>query len=184
MERFNELADWRKQTADELGLEANDLLTYQALRHIAQEPPETPAQLAQIEGVSSIAIERYTDHLVVANEPEPDSPLSLPETTTAETQASWQVTLSLYQDGHTVLAIAERRMISPLTVVSHLAKAIDSGESVDLSRVAPGLDVLASIRNVLASEPNATNERIHEALGERVSRIEIRLACLYLDQQS
>ena len=184
MERFNELAEWRKQTADELGLEANDLLTYPALRQLAQEPPETTAQIAQIEGVGTIAIERYADRLMVSTEPVPDALPALPERTDDAPQASWEVTLELYRDGHTVLAIAERRMISPLTVVSHLAKAIDSGESVDLSRVAPGPDVLAAVRNVLASEPDATYERIHEALGERVSRIEIRLACLYLDQQS
>ncbi len=69
-QRFNELADWRKQTADELGLEANDLLTYPAMRQLAQEPPQTQAELAQIEGVGSIAIERYADALIIAKEPQ------------------------------------------------------------------------------------------------------------------
>ena len=184
MERFNELADWRTQTAAEHGLEPNDLLTYQALRQVAQEPPQTPAELAQIEGVGSIAIERYASQLIVAKEPKSDAPLLLPESAALDYQASWEHTFSLYRDGHTVLAIAERRMLSPLTVVSHLGTAIEKEQTVDLSPVIPASEIVDTVRSVRLREPDATSERIHEALSERVSRVEIRLACLYLDQQS
>ena len=184
MERFNELADWRKQTAEELGVGPNDLLTYPAMRQLAQEPPQTQAELAQIEGVGSIAIERYADALLIAKEPEQSIPLVLPETTDSTYQSSWEVTLELYRQGHTVLAIAERRMLSPLTVVSHLGTAISKSEPVDLSSDGPSPTVIAAVRGVLANEPDASRERIHEILNERVSRVEIRLALLHLEQES
>ena len=184
MERFNELADWRKETAEQEGVQANDLLTFQALRQLAQEPPRSTTELAQIEGVGTIAIERYAERLLISPEPAAATPSALPESTESAYQASWQITLQLYSEGHTVLAIAERRMLSPLTVVTHLATAIDQGNTVDLSRVRPPEQVLSAVANVLTQEPEPSFERIHEALNEQVSRVEIRLARLYLEQQS
>ena len=184
IERFNELADWRKDTAEQEGVQANDLLTFQALRQLAQEPPRSTTELAQIEGVGTIAIERYAERLLISPEPAAATPPALPESTESAYQASWQITLQLYREGHTVLAIAERRMLSPLTVVTHLATAIDQGNTVDLSRVRPPEQVLSAVANVLTQEPDPSFERIHEALSEQVSRVEIRLAYLYLEQQS
>lgn len=93
---------------------------------------------------------------------------------------SWEQTLKLWREGCSILAIAERRMQAPQTVLAHLQTAIRNGEAVDLSAELPSVARLNEIRAALAASENVGEA--HERLGNRYSRFELRL--VRLDQES
>ena len=144
-QRFNALAEWRTLTSNQESCDPSDLLTFEAMRALAQSVPPTVDALARVDGVGSLAVERYWRELSaileiseapVAQPVEKQAEPS-PSTPAGDTQQSWETTLNLFQSGHSLLAIAERRMLSPATVASHLVTAMRNGVSVDLEPALP-----------------------------------------------
>ena len=181
-QRFNALSAWRGMMADEEGCEASDLLTYPAMRELAEHPPATIAAFASVEGVGSLALEKYANDLAAIlgigaqaeSEPRPPVP------PTDRAQQSWEVTLDLYDDGHSILAVAERRMLSPSTVVSHLITSLRHGRATDLKRSLPPSDAVEAVRREIMRDPDASGSVIHERLNQRLSRPEIALTVAYI----
>ncbi|MCY3733121.1 MAG: helix-turn-helix domain-containing protein [Chloroflexi bacterium] len=93
---------------------------------------------------------------------------------------SWQVTLDLYESGHTVLAIAERRMLSPGTVASHLVLAMKQGQQIDLKRSLPPVETVQLVRRLLGEDPDATIADLQERLDHRLSNSDLRLVLAHL----
>ena len=158
------------------------------MRQLAEHPPQSIAAMAALDGVGTLVAERFADEVaaiigmgVIAEPP------AMPETAPAVTPApsgggpqSWQVTLDLYEDGHTVLAIAERRMLSPSTVVSHLVTGLRHGVRLDLERSLPPADQVEAVRHELTRDPDANASAIHEQLEQRLSRAEVTLTLAHL----
>ena len=101
-------------------------------------------------------------------------------TDSSERNQSWQVTLDLYQAGHTLLAIAERRMLSPSTVASHLVAAKRDGIELDLGPALPPSGQVQLVRQTLSDDPDASVAELHERLDYRLSRAELRLVLAHL----
>ena len=180
-QRFNALAAWRSLTSDNEQCDPSDLLTFPAMREVAEHTPSSIEALSAVDGVGALAVERYADELALilgirSDNPEPPTP---PSSRTADAP-SWQVSADLYQDGHTILAIAERRMLSPGTVASHMATAIRNGQDIDLQRSLPPVDVVQTVRRLLGDDPDASIAALHERLEYRLARSELQLVVAHL----
>ncbi len=196
-QRFNALAEWRTMVSERESCDTSDLLSYAAMRQLAEHPPQSIAALAVVDGVGALVAERFADDVAaIIGIGTVSEATSAPESAPAVSPApsgggpqSWQVTVDLYEDGHTVLAIAERRMLSPGTVVSHLLTGLRQGVQLDLERSLPPAEHVSAIQRELMRDPDASNAAIHEQLEQRLSRPEVSLTIAHLrpperDQQS
>ncbi len=181
-QRFNALAEWRSETSTSEACEPSSLLSFAAMRQLAESPPPTVAQLASVDGVGTATVEKHAEDLLrllgvesQASEAQPPS-----RNPAAEQTQSWQITLELYEDGHTLLAIAERRMLSPGAVASHLVTAMRNGADVDLSPALPSTEIVQAVRRLLSTDPDASVSDLHERLEYRLSRAEMRLVEAHL----
>ena len=181
-QRFNAVAAWRTMTATNEQCDPSDLLSFPAMREVAEHTPASIEALAAVDGVGPLAVERYAEELSAIlgiDQPAPEQPNPEPAKD-AEPQQSWQITLDLYQDGHTLLAIAERRMLSPATVASHLITALRNGLDVDLTPALPSTAQIQAVRRELARDPDATVSDIHDRLDHKLSRPELQLTLAHL----
>ncbi len=181
-QRFNALATWRSITSAKEEFDPSSLLTFPAMRQIAESPPSSVEELAAVEGVGSLAIERFADQLTAIlgiGQAKPAPPVAEPLTQSEPVQ-SWLTTLELYQSGHTVLAIAERRMLSPATIASHLTTAMRNGRQVDLTPALPPVEQIQEVRRQLSKDPDASTVVIHERIEHRLSRAELQLVIAHL----
>ncbi|MYD53584.1 MAG: RecQ family ATP-dependent DNA helicase [Chloroflexi bacterium] len=180
--RFNALAEWRTLTSANERCDPSDLLTFAAMRQIAEHTPQSQDALSTVDGVGSLAIDRYADELalIVGVPTSPAQPPAETESHDAPARQSWETTLELYQSGHTLLAIAERRMLSPSTVAAHLVTAMRNGVDLDLDPALPSTDMVQAVRRLLSDDPDARLSDLHERLEYRLSRAELRLVEAYL----
>ena len=180
--RFNALAEWRTMTSANGKCDPSELLTIAAMRQLAQQPPGSIHELAAVEGVGSLAIERYAEELapIVGVSGSTAAASSEVHARDVPAKQSWETTLELYQSGHTVLAIAERRMLSPATVASHLVTAMRNSVDLDLGPALPSTDMVQRVRRLLADDPDASVSDLHERLEYRLSRAELRLVEAHL----
>ena len=181
-QRFNALAAWRTLTSANEQCNPADLLTFPAMREVAEHTPSSIKALSAVNGVGSLAVERYAEELsaILGIQTETPAPPAQLPARTSDAVASWQTTLDLYQSGHTVLAIAERRMLSPSTVASHLITAMRNGVNVDLRPALPSTEMVQSVRRLLSDDPDASVSELHERLEYKVSRAELSLVNAHL----
>ncbi len=184
-QRFNALAEWRTATSADEQCDPSDLLSFAAMRKLAESPPASRQALAAVEGVGAVAVERHADRLLelLGNRPSPaptPTAPSPPSRERGEETPSWQISADLYEDGHTILAIAERRMLSPSTVVSHLTTAMRHGQDIDLKRSLPPVEAVQEVRRLIGEDPDASVAKLHERLEHRLSRPEVAIVHAYL----
>ena len=181
-QRFNALAEWRTATSADEQCDPSDLLSFAAMRQLAESPPASREALAAVEGVGAVAVERHADRLLelLGNRSSPAPAPSSPSRERGEETPSWQISADLYEDGHTILAIAERRMLSPATVASHLTTALRHGQEVDLKRSLPPVEVVQEVRRLVGEDPDASIAKLHERLEHRLSRPEVSIVHAYL----
>ena len=181
-QRFNALAAWRTLTSANEQCNPADLLTFPAMREVAEHTPSSIEALSAVDGVGSLAVERYAEELsaILGIQTETPAPPAQLPARTSDTVASWQTTLDLYQDGHTILAIAERRMLSPSTVTSHLITAMRNGVNVDLRPALLSTEMVQSVRRLLSDDPDASVSELHERLEYKMSRAELSLVNAHL----
>jgi len=150
----------RTELAEQQGVPAYVIFHDATLMEMVERQPETLAQLGNLSGIGERKLEAYgEDFLAVINEhvKETDAP---PVNTADET-------LQLFRLGMDADTIAGQRGLTPSTVYSHLAKAIQTGD-VELQEVT-GLDekVITTLRNAIEQyEEEGRLKPVYEALGE------------------
>ena len=181
-QRFNALAEWRTATGADEQCDPSDLISFAAMRELAQSPPATREALAAVDGVGAAATERHADRLLelLGGRAATPAPAPLAALKDDSDTPSWQISADLYQDGHTILAIAERRMLSPGTVASHLTTALRNGLDIDLKSALPSTEQIQAVRRELGRDPDASTADIHDRLDHRISRPELQLTIAYL----
>ncbi|MDE2986875.1 MAG: RecQ family ATP-dependent DNA helicase [Chloroflexota bacterium] len=182
--RFNALAEWRTLTSADGNCDPSDLLSFAAMRQLAEQPPASIDDLSAVEGVGSLAIERYAEELALIIGMSGSTAEASPEVLARDVpaQQSWEITLDLHESGHTLLAIAERRMLSPSTVASHLVTALRNGRTLDLGPALPSTEMVQRVRLLLSDDPDTSLSDLHERLEYRLSRAELRLVEAQLRQ--
>ena len=187
--RFNRLAEWRTAVAADLQLDPSAVIEFTAMRGLAQEPPADLNGVGETIQLEPDQLARYRDEIAAilgigeqATTPQaalqPTVPLSQPDV--SDKPASWQITLDLFQSGHTLLAIAERRMQSPVTVASHLVTALKHDSSLDLRPLLPPSEYVRRVGRLLDDEPDITQAELHDRLDSTLSHAELRLTIAHL----
>ena len=207
---YEALRQRRSQLARDEAVSAFIVASNRDLAALAQARPATLSELRGVKGFGAKKVERYGEALLQviaefsseqpATQPDemltlamqaPDSVEATPEeqplepptpqpTNQSDAVPSWQTTLDLYQAGHTILAIAERRMLSPGTVSSHLITALRNGHDVDLRPALPPTEVIQAVRRLLAADPDASVATLQERFDYRLSRAEMSLVVAHL----
>ena len=97
-------------------------------------------------------------------------------------RATEDETKSLLDQKLSVGQIAERRNLAETTVLGHIERMSDGGESLDLEHLAPAPDALRKIRDAFHASGNTLLRPVRESLGEEFTYDELRLARMYLQQ--
>ena len=210
-ETFERLREVRRELARTDVIPPYMVASDRALRALARARPRTREELLGVHGFGPSKVERYAGEFLAefggaeelpdegeagqmalaparptasaaqteppAEPPRASRPAEPPQDEVLE---SWEQTLRLWREGCTILAIAERRMLSPQTVVSHLGTAMRNGEAIDLSAELPSAGRLNELRAALVESENLS--AAHERLGNRYSRLELRV--VQLDMES
>ena len=179
-ELYEALRQRRLQLAREAEVSAFVIASNRDLIALVQARPTTLAELRGVKGFSSRRVERYGEALLQVLAKFSAEGSTPQPTDSSERNQSWQVTLDLYQAGHTLLAIAERRMLSPSTVASHLVAAKRDGIELDLGPALPPSGQVQLVRQTLSADPDASVAELHERLDYRLSRAELRLVLAHL----
>jgi ATP-dependent DNA helicase RecQ len=148
---FDKLRQLRKQLADAQGLPAYIVFGDNSLRLMARQYPTTEGEFRRISGVGDAKWKAYGPQFleevrahVQANPRQmfaEDSFVPPPPRATGGAKSRGELltdtvkeTLRLYRGGLTPVTIAQQRDIKESTVASHLANAVEAGETVDLTQ--------------------------------------------------
>ncbi len=145
---FEKLRRLRKELADARSVPSYIIFSDVALRQMARVYPQTEAEFSRISGVGASKLrdfgaqflEEITAHLranpkqIFADDsfkhrPAPSAPQRSKLTETV------MATLHYWRGGRSIAEIARLRDFKPSTIYSHLADAVDAGETVDLNRL-------------------------------------------------
>jgi len=193
---LSELKALRKRLADQQSVPPYVVFHESTLKQMAQQRPQTLAEFGQLSGVGSRKLNQYGDAFLATirqfcadhglpTQPITTStapPIALPSNANQPQIPSrpqpigntHRLTLQLFQQGHSIEAIAQERGLKPVTIATHLELLILNGESIDLDPlVAP--DRQAAIRQVLDTKEAFALSDLRERLGESYSFDEIRL---------
>jgi ATP-dependent DNA helicase RecQ len=191
---FDRLRALRKEIADSQSVPPYMVFQDSTLRLMAQQRPQTLESFGQLNGVVNYKVAQYGQRFVAeirAYCQEQGSAGSLVETEfirseSAETRAgakntaenlpsdSQQLTLELHRQGLSPAEIAQKRQLSPNTIIEHLTQLIEMKLPVDLNQLVPSERqevILQAIETVGAD----SLKPIFEYLGESYSYDEIKL---------
>ena len=175
---FDRLRQVRKRLADERNVAAYIVFSDVALRQMARIYPANGQDFARISGVGEKKLQEFgpdfLEEIAIHLQHNPrqmfaDDSFSLPPAPAplaAGINSSIRETIKLFKTGNTVDEIAAARDMAVSTIYSHIATAIENGETVDLNRfLTPEQqqEVGAAIAKV---GPNTLNA-IREELGNR-----------------
>jgi ATP-dependent DNA helicase RecQ len=179
---FDELCALRKRLADERGVPPYVIFYDTTLRHIAAELPTSREHLLRIQGVGTHKLAEFADAFLamvadyvrrssavpVALPPPPASPR------VAKLTPTIQATLDLFNDGHSVAAIAASRQLALSTVEDHLVTALEAGERLDVGRlVSP--EKRRAIEAAIADLGPGRLKPLMERLGDGYTYVELKV---------
>jgi ATP-dependent DNA helicase RecQ len=175
---FDRLRELRKEIADEQSVPPYMVFQDSTLRLMAQQRPQTLEKFGQLNGVVNYKVTRYGERFVAeiqayCQEIESAVPA---ENLPSDTQ---QLTLELHQQGLSPAEIAQKRQLSPSTIIEHLTQLIESKQPVDINQLLPferQSEILQAIETVGAD----SLKPIFDYLGERYSYDEIKLVRAWL----
>lgn len=185
---FERLRRLRKQIADERGVPPYVIFHDSTLRQMAAELPIDQTRLRRIQGVGERKAADVGDLFLdciagyvqeTGAKPIPGSPMVETSEAGARTTADGLsltvlTTVSLFQEGKDVAAIATLRGLTPRTIEGHLAEAIAAGEVIDLDRLVPA-DKRRAIESAIAEVGPSLLKPVMERLGEGFSYGELAL---------
>ena len=191
---FEELRALRRRLADERNLPPYVVFGDTSLRHMATVYPRTLEEFARVRGVGTARLQDYGRQFIdVVNAYA--STHGLPEGSTAAgtgqraerlqrgPSRTHEATAELLGRGLSVTEIARERGLAETTVIGHLERLADLGETVDLARVLPESRMLSEIERAFSACGSFQLKPVWESLGSRVSYDELRLVRLHLRQE-
>lgn len=179
------LKNWRLEKSHSMNVPAYCVLTNKVLNEIATVKPKTPEQLGLISGVGLSKVSKFGEEILKIVESYSGVFHDIEYNHNSESsdnkikRKSWEITYDMYRSGMSVTEIANERGLVEGTIVSHLARYVDSGE-LDAHQFV-NEDIINKVRQFKLNNPESEGlKEIREALGEEVSYNEIRfaLSCL------
>lgn len=177
---FDRLSALRKRIAKEQNVPPYAIFHDSTLRVMSVSQPTTLEQFSLLSGVGKRKLEQYGT-LFVANilEYQQASQIS-PRARQSHTQHE---TLTLFEQGLDIEAIATERNLKPTTILTHLADAILQGQAIDLNRlISPDRQI--PIRHAIAQLGMEALKPIFDHLEGTYSYGEIRVMCVAIGNES
>ncbi|MGL5877115.1 MAG: helix-turn-helix domain-containing protein, partial [Xenococcaceae cyanobacterium] len=165
---FQKLRSLRKEFADEQSVPPYVIFADSTLKLMALQQPQTLTELAKLSGVTSHKIAQYGKKFLIEIQAYTQT-----QTSNAPTDTE-QFTLHLYQQGLSVVEIAQKRDLRPTTIIRHLSDLVEKNQNVDLDRLVDR-DRQIKICQALEKLGDISLTPIREYLGEDYSYDEIRL---------
>jgi len=181
-ELFNALKSWRIDQAEKEQVEQYRVLHLRILMQIAIELPNTLEALLPIKGIGNHTAEKYgsplinivTDYCRQHNiEPRPTIPQSEPEK--PPKKDTKKVSFELYQQGKSIIDIAEARELVASTIEKHLSYYVKSGQIAITELVTQ--EKIAIIKQAIDEKGNESLKTLKEHLGDTFSYSEIQMVC-------
>jgi ATP-dependent DNA helicase RecQ len=167
---FDRLRQLRKQIADQNNIAPYVIFSDSTLKVMAQSKPKTKEAFGNLSGVTTYKLEQYGDQFlseIRSFVQEQALPVALPS-------SSQMMTLQLYQQGLSVIDIAETRGLKVNTIYSHLAELIELQQPIKVNDfVSPQKQ--KEIYQVIQRMGDEALTPLKEALGEKYTYTEIKL---------
>ena len=199
---FEELRALRRRLADERNLPPYIVFGDTSLRHMAKMYPRTIEEFAQVRGVGTAKLQSYGQQFIdvirayasAHGLPERIAhggnqiPTETRKNNRAEPQwhgrsSTYDATKELLAQGLSVAEIARERGLAETTVIAHLERIADLGETLDLAHVLLEGAQLSEIEEAFNICGSVFLKPTWEFLGTRITYNELRLARLYLRQE-
>ncbi len=191
-ELFETLQQWRKQRAAEENVAPFQVLHQKTLVQIAVILPDSLPALKRIKGIGPRLAERYgaalTEMVTAYRREHGITEVSLPEPSVprprerrAAKEDTREVSLALFQKGHSISGIAAERNLAVSTIEGHLAHFVTRGE-LKIGRVLPD-EKRQCIEKSIAEMPGKALGDLKRALGADFSYGEIKLVLAYLGRK-
>lgn len=187
---FEQLRQLRKKLADEQSIPPYMVFSDSTLKLMAQQRPQNLEELSQISGVGSYKLERYGKEFTEAiftychgqNLPTSRPKKSESKRLTLEDLSdSLIMTLSLYQDGLSLNAIANERGLKTSTIADHLTQLIAANQNINIDQfVEP--ERQKNIIQAIEKVGDISLKTIYECLGENYNYEEIKMVREYWRQ--
>ena len=184
---FEKLRALRKKIADETNVPAFVVFGDATLRQMASHMPLDRDSVLRIRGVGQSKLDQYgdpflaaiRDHAAARGASPPGGMIGAPRPRTGQTHMQ---TLELVRDGSNVAEIAATRGISQQTVLTHLERLMDQGESFDITHLLPPQHRYVRIAHALRTTEGGRLKPVADRLGGGFSYEELRLVRLHLRQ--
>ncbi len=169
-ELFEILRQLRKTLAQEKGVPPYIIFTDVTLEAMAQEKPLSAQALQLIHGVGEAKLAAYGDDFLEAIRDYVDAH-------SASIRGSTQrISTELFKEGLSIEAIAERRELTPSTVMSHIALSYEKGEDLDIHALLPENDLQVILQSLKYLPDPCPLKTIFEYFNGKYDYGQIRLA--------
>ncbi len=179
----------RKKIADDMSVPAFVVFGDATLRQMASHMPLDRDSFLQVKGVGQSKLEQFGDDFIAAiRDHAParaaSSSAAPPPVTSPGRGATHMHTLELVREGSNIAEIAAARGISQRTVLTHLEKLTDEGESFDITHILPPQHRYTRMASALRNTVDGRLKPAADRLGGRYSYEELRLVRLHLRQSA
>ncbi|QRR02751.1 DNA helicase RecQ [Dyadobacter sandarakinus] len=181
---FEQLRILRKQLADSLGIPPYAVFSDATLSEMAQKKPISESQMKAISGVGAEKFRRYGETFI-------NEILSFARTNTQPGTRivkglTYSDTWELYEQGYDLQEIAERRKLSPVTIISHLIKLKEEGKAINLQNLMLKSDYkqIIDAAEELQMGPNDPMKPLFETLDGKYDYGQIRLAMAIREERA
>jgi ATP-dependent DNA helicase RecQ len=173
---FEQLRTLRKQISDSLGVPPYVVFTDATLSEMAQKKPITEAQMKAVSGVGSEKFRRFGSTFI--NEIVDFARQNTKPGARVVKGMTYVETLDLYNTGYPVAVIAEKRDLSPVTIISHLIKLKEDGHPIDLEALidTDAYKIIVATADELQIRKTDAMKPLFDALNGQFDYGQIRLA--------
>jgi ATP-dependent DNA helicase RecQ len=192
---FRELSALRKRIADQQGVPTFVVFGDRSLREMARQVPLTRHDFAQISGVGEAKLREFSGPFIGTIKsyvgkhglPQPDS--EGPEPRPAKKPTSYAVgntfleTARLVSAGASLTEVAGQRGLSENTIVGHLERLVQDGETVAFDHLLPNPQRQETIRAAFDALGHELLRPVFDELGGEYTYDELRLVRIGLCQK-
>ena len=192
---FRELSALRKRIADQQGVPTFVVFSDRSLREMARQVPLTRHDFAQISGVGEAKLREFSGPFIGTIKsyvgkhglPQPDS--EGPEPRPAKKPTSYAVgntfleTARLVSAGASLTEVAGQRGLSENTIVGHLERLVQDGETVAFDHLLPNPQRQETIRAAFDALGHELLRPVFDELGGEYTYDELRLVRIGLCQK-
>lgn len=176
-ELFEVLRLLRRDIALKKGLPPYLVFSDATLEEMAATYPVNTMQMEQISGVGEQKLNLYGEIFLDAIRD------FINQNATSFTGSTTLLTLELFNQGHEIAEIAEKRGLSEATIENHLAKIIEEGEAIDTSRLISAKEI-DRVKKAKTYVEDPGLKPIFEYLEEQVNYSKIKIALAILARES